>query len=241
MAMKTNRRVPSPATLRRLHELGSPVDLSVAEKERGVEIVQLSPPVDTNILDLDYGRAGCFFYVSIINQTTRPIYCIELELRLLWPDLVFHWLPDPRECQYDAHYYALPGSGAPEFPHGQVLNHVLLSGERCVLTPRVPYEGWLLAVGGPLPGDLRHGERLEATFAIITSEHTEYTEKIFFVVERRAVKPKFAKRESSLYEAPAGCRIESVVGDRIAPISEADSTGSSPDSESDAQNRPSRP
>src|ERR1700674_3501794 len=129
MAVKINRRVPSPAMIRRLHELGSPVDLSVAEEERGVEIVQLSPVVDTSIFDLDYGRAGYLFYVSIINHTSRPIYNIELELRLLWPDLLFHWLPDPRERRYDAHYYALPGSGAPEFPHDQVLNHVLLSGE----------------------------------------------------------------------------------------------------------------
>jgi hypothetical protein len=155
--------------------------------------------------------------------------------------LLFHWLPDPRELQDDAHYYALPGRGAPEFPHDQVLNHVLLSGERSVLTPRVPYEGWLLAVGGPLPADLRDRERVEATLAIIASDHTEFTQKIYFIAERRAAKPKFAKRESSLYPTPAACRIESVAGDRTAPISEADSTGLSPASESDIQNRPTGP
>jgi hypothetical protein len=75
----------------------------------------------------------------------------------------------------------------------------------------------------------------------IASDHIEYSEKIYFGAERRAVKPKLAKRESSLYEAPVGCRIESVVGDGIAPIAEANSTGLWPDCESDMQNRPSRP
>ncbi len=238
--MKRDQKPPSPGLLRKMHELGSPLDLSVAEEERGLEITQVSPVYDTNILDLDYGRSGCFFYVAIVNQTSRPIYCLDLELRLRWPDLTFHWLPDPTERQYDANYYALPGRGAPEFPYDEVLNHVLLSGERCVLTPRIPYQGWLLAVGGSLPGDLRDRECIEATLAIIASDHTEYTAKISFLVERRAVKPKFMKRESSLYDAPAGCRIESVVGDGIAPISEADSTGPLSDGESDIPNRSSR-
>jgi hypothetical protein len=61
------------AAKEKMHELGSPIDLSVAEEERGLEINQLSPVCDTNILDLDYGRSGCFFYVAIINQTSRPI------------------------------------------------------------------------------------------------------------------------------------------------------------------------
>ena len=96
-----------------------------------------------------------------------------------------------------------------------------------------------MAVGGSLPVGLGHGERIEATLAIIASDHTEYTAKISFLVERRAVKPKFMKRESSLYDAPEGCRIESVVGDSVASISEADSTGPLSDGESDIQNGPS--
>jgi hypothetical protein len=232
--MKTNQKAPSPALLRKMHELGSPIDLSVAEEERGLEINQLSPVCDTNILDLDYGRSGCFFYVAIINQTSRPIYCVDLELRIGWPSFAFHWLPDPRERQYSAHYYALPSTGAPEFPHGEVLNHVFLSEvERCVLTPRVPYEGWLLGVGGSLPCDLRHRECVEATLAIIASDDTEYTGKISFVAERHAVKPKFMKRERSLYTEPAGRRIEPLVGDSIAPISGSGATDPLPDRESD--------
>jgi hypothetical protein len=59
MTLKTNQKAPSPALLRRLHELGSPIDFSVVKEERGVEITQLSPVSDTNIVDLDYGRSGC--------------------------------------------------------------------------------------------------------------------------------------------------------------------------------------
>ena len=86
--MKRDQKPPSPGLLRKMHELGSPIDLSVAEEERAVEITQLSPVSDTNILDLDYGRSGCFLHVGIVNKTPRPIYCVDLELRLRRPDLI---------------------------------------------------------------------------------------------------------------------------------------------------------
>ena len=61
-----------------MHELGSPIDLSVAEEERAVEITQLSPVSDTNILDLDYGRSGCFLHVGIVNKTLDQSIALTL-------------------------------------------------------------------------------------------------------------------------------------------------------------------
>jgi hypothetical protein len=91
----------------------------------------------------------------------------------------------------------------------------------------------MLAVGGCLPADLSDRERVEAPLVIIASDHTEYTSTISFQVERRAVKPKFMKRESSLYAEPTGRRIKPLVGDSIAPISGGGRDSALPDRESD--------
>jgi hypothetical protein len=88
-------------------------------------------------------------------------------------------------------------------------NHVLLS-ERGVLQPRVPYQGWLLAVGGLMPKHLRNGEQVDATLVIIASDRTEYMGEICLFSERRMAKPKVTKRESSIHERPARRKIEPV-------------------------------
>jgi hypothetical protein len=82
-----------------------------------------------------------------------------------------------------------------------------------VLQPRVPYEGWLLAVGGLMPKHLRDREQIEATLVIVASDRTEYRQKIFLVAERCGVKPESRQRASSLYPGPVGRKIESVVGE----------------------------
>ena len=201
--------------LRTLDQLGSPVDLSVAEEEvekAKIEIAQAGSVYGSSLFDLEDGRAGCVFFVEIVNQTSRPIYCPRIELRMSWEDPSFEWLPDPRERQRSVHHYSFPGKGAPEFPRYQVLNHVLLSGNG-VLQPRLPYQGWLLAIGGPMPKHLGHGEKVEATFVIFASNRTEYSETISLLAERNAFKPKSRKRATSLYEASDGRKMESVVGE----------------------------
>lgn len=200
-----------PALLRKLNQVGSPVDLSVAEERVELEILQV-PSVFDQIFELENRRAGYVLYVTIVNQTSSSIYCTGIELRLPWPDSYFDWLPDPQENHRDVHNYLFPGKGAPMFPRDGVLNHFFLS-ERCILKPRVPYRGWLLAVGGLMPDHLRDRERVEATLVITTSDDTEYRGKILLCAERRVAKSKFAKRETSPYERPAGHKIGSIVGE----------------------------
>jgi len=214
----TNRQNTNVSVvLRVMHQLGSPVDLSVAKEEEvrqpQVEIAQTGPVYGASIFELEDGRAGYVFYVNIVNRTSTPIYCAEIEFRMPWQDPAFDWLPDPRARPRNGPYvYSFPGKGAPEFPGDQVLNQCLLS-ESGVLQPRVPYEGWLLAIGGEMPKHLRHGEQVEATLVIVASDGTEYPEQILLFAERCEVKPKVRKRESSLYEGPAGSRIVPVVGE----------------------------
>jgi hypothetical protein len=191
------------ALLRKLNRLGSPVDLLVAEEEVAeakVEIAQAGPPLENRIFELDSGRAGYVFGLDIFNRTSRPIYCPEIELCLRWQDPYFQWLTDPHEHHRNVHHYSFPGRGAPEFPRDQVLNHVLLS-KSSVLQPRVPYDGWLLAVGGLMPKHLRDREQVEATL-LIALDRTEYRQKIFLVAERCGAKPESRQRASSLYQGP---------------------------------------
>jgi hypothetical protein len=207
MVPKNKQSANVAMVLRKLKQLGSPVDLSVVEKEveeAKIEIAQTGPVYGTSMFELRDGRAGYVFGVDIVNQRSRPVYCLEIEFRGSWPDPDFEWLPDPQECHRDVHhYYSFPGKGAPEFPRGQVLNHVLLSGSG-VLQPRIPYEGWLLAVGGPMPKHLRHGEEVEGALVIVASDHTEYSERMLLLAERNLVKPEPRRTASSLYESPAG-------------------------------------
>jgi hypothetical protein len=240
---KNNQSTNLSVLLRKLDSLGSPVDLSVAtEEEVEVEITQLGAPYDAGIMELEDGRAGCFFCVRIVNQTSRPIYSIETELRLPWLESYLDWLPDPRQRHREAHHYAFPGKGGFGFPRSQVLNHVLASEGGSILMPHVPYEGWLLAIRGLMPKGLRHGEQVDATLAITASDHSEYTAAIVLRVERCEVRSKDIRRRSTLYGA-SGPGIESVVGDRITPIRISYKADSAPDSESivgDRQNRPPR-
>jgi hypothetical protein len=240
---KNNQSTNLSVLLRKLNSLGSPVDLSAAtEEEVEVEITQLGAPYDAGLMELEDRRAGCFFYVRIVNQTARPIYSVETELRLPWFESYFDWLPDPRQRHREAHHYVFPGKGGFEFHRSQVLNHVLTSEGGSILRPHVPYEGWLLAIGGLMPKDLHHGEQVDTTLAITASDHAEYTAAIVLCAERCEVGSKDIRRRSTLYGA-SGPGIESVVGDRITPIRISDKADSARDSESiveDRQNRPPR-
>jgi hypothetical protein len=203
-------------SLRKLNQLGSPVDLSVADEEEEqakLEIAQAGSVYGSSIFELEDGRAGYAFCVDIVNHASRPIYGPQFELRRAWQDPDFEWLPDPRDRHRNArNYYSFPGKGAPEFPRSQVLNHLLLL-ENGVLQPRVPYQGYLLAVGGPMPQHLHHGAEVEPTLVVTTPGRTEYLEPIVLFTDRCSVKPKLRRKESSLYEGPAGNAIAPVVGE----------------------------
>jgi hypothetical protein len=184
--------------LRKLNQLGSPVDLVLAEdeaEETKVEIAQAGSVYGSIVFELRDGRAGYVFDLDIVNRTSRPIYCLEIEFRTPWRDPNFEWLSDPQERHRNVHHYSFPGDGAPEFPRDQVLNQVLLS-ESAILQPRVPYQGWLLATGGLMPKHLRNGEQVEATLAIVASDRTEYSERIVLFAECCGVKRDSRKTES---------------------------------------------
>lgn len=203
MQINQNCAMQLAASLRELADMGSAVDLSAADTKdepADIEIEQVGGVYDSRIFGLPNGLTGYMFYLVVTNQSSRTIYCRDVELRMLWEDSLFQWMRDLRETR-SSEVYRFPGSGSPELPRDQVLNHVLLEGK--ALTPRRPLEGWLLATGGRMPESLRDRQGLDTTFAILASNGVEYTETIRLWTERLAVKPKFATRgKSNLFEEP---------------------------------------
>ncbi len=200
--MKTNR-AGNKGLDERLKELahkGSAVDLSVAEEidqeAEGLKIMQGGGVFESKIFELPDGGTGYIIYLRVFNQTSRTIFCEDIELRVFGEDSMFNWMPDPRESRLPESY-RFRGKSSPEFPREVVLNHILLE-EDGGLAPRVPFEGCLLATGGPLPKSLGDKEILDAKLRIFFCDGAERTETIQLRVERGEAKPKFSpKREES--------------------------------------------
>jgi hypothetical protein len=194
------------ASLKELAELGSPVDISVAEFENAnqahiatLEIEQVGR--DSQICQQGDGEACYMAYMRITNQTKEAIYPVEVELRSFWGESITDLLPP---SQIPIHRRWKPDSSYPghRFPQGrelshedQVLNGLLLNRER--LVPKRPLEGWLLALGNPLPADVKHGQIHELVLTITGSDQTKYSQAISFWVDRAAPRAKATKATAS--------------------------------------------
>lgn len=236
---KTEDKLSLGARLRALAAAGSTVDCSVAlppEEDPDVEIYLVGGVHESMVFELPDGRAGYILDLEIINQTSKAIYCLpETELRMPWEDASFSWLPDPKETGRTTSYfvrkngrrerinvasesYCFSGGAQLEYPRELVLNHILLKG--CTLQPGCPLTGLLLATGRPMPRDVRHGQWLETTLALIASDHREYNAKIRLWTERLEVKQKRATKTPSLHQDPLGSEISSsvVIGNQYGVV-----------------------
>jgi hypothetical protein len=224
----TQDNVRLGADLRELAAAGSTVDCSVArtpEENVEVEICQVGGVYESMVFELPNGRTGYILDLEITNQTSKTIYCSETELRMQWEDALFDWLPDPKETGRTVSYFVKKNghrervdvasesyyfSGTQlDYPRELVLNHILLKG--CSLQPGCPLKGLLLASGGPMPHDLRHGQWVKPTLALIASNHLEYTARIHLWTDRLEVDEKRATRTPSLYQDPLGSEVGSPV------------------------------
>jgi hypothetical protein len=214
---KNRSRASFAASIRELADLGSRVDLSVADspdEHVDLEIQQVGGIHESMIFELPSGLSGYMLDLAITNQASRRIYCVDLELRLPWDDSYFDWLRDPSETKHPE-VYCFPGRGSLELPRAEVINHVLLSQRG--LEQKRPVRGFLLATGGPMPNSLRHGQWIDATLAIEGADHVEYTEAIRLWTDRPEVKPNRAMRKVDVYGNPIGYDIASVAARGGAP------------------------
>jgi len=194
-------------SLQELAQLGSPVDLSVAvpevEREQ-VEIERVGGIYDSKIFELQDGRFAFMADIAVTNQTSRPIYGVDVQLRTGWGDSRWDWLTSRRiysqgraKGDYSYSVYQFPGKFGLQLEYDQVINHVLL--ERRTLPSRRRVEGYLLGIGGFMPAELRHGQWLKLSLAIIGCDHTEYATTIDLWTERLEVRPKVVKPRTSLF------------------------------------------
>ena len=195
-------------SLRELASFGSPVDLAVARDEFDydpVEILQGGRPGESVLLELDDGRTGCMLYVCVTSQSSRGMYSIDLELRSSRNELIFDWLVPhtfktrAQEKSGGSSYtlYRFPGKSGFEFLSEDVLNHRFVSGQ--VLPPRCPVEGWLLALGGKMPRNLSHGEKIDCTFILTTSDHVRHCQPVCLFAEPRSLTPRISPKPSGLF------------------------------------------
>jgi len=198
-------------TLEELSRFGSPVDLSVATKagtKEKVEIVQVGGIHDSMIFELQDGRIACAAAIAVTNLTSRTIYGIDVELRTTWGDTQWDWLQPRRidslgraKGEYGYLEYRLPGKCGLQLEYDQVINHFLFERQR--LPSRRPLDGFLVGIGGLMPSELRHGQWLELTVAIIGPDHTEYAKTIHLRTERLEARPKVVKPQASLAKEEA--------------------------------------
>jgi hypothetical protein len=198
--------IENVARAREMQALGSQICipqewLRVAEEceqpKAKLEILQVGAIHDSRIFELDSGRAGYMIDLRLTNHTSRPMY-VDVELRLPWHDEMFDWLMATEIPSHfrgkDGSYraYRFPGRHALEFPCEEVLNHRLAEGG-CLPIKR-PVRGLLLASGGLLPADLKHGQGLDGTLALIDSDHNEYIQTIKLWTERLELRPSVMVR-----------------------------------------------
>ena len=207
-ALKTSKLHASLAELMRA---GSPVDLSVATKpdeREKVEIEQVGGIYDSAVFELADGRAAIRAAIAVTNHTKRAVDVIEIELQTPWGDSLWDWLTpirvrfpgrDKREGSYQA--YQFPGKCGLQLPCADVINHLLLERRRLPGSRR--REGWLLGIGGRMPAELRHGQWLDLSLAIIGSDHTKYPTTIQLPAERLEARPKTVTPQTSRFEREA--------------------------------------
>ena len=229
-------------SLKELAEAGSPVDISVADTDDQHSDVEINQVGESIVFDLRFGGTGYLLDLEIINQTSKTIYCSAMALRRLWEDILFEWLPDPKENPRRLSYfrrkrnghrelvhatsenYCFCGGSQLEYPREVVLNHVLL--KRGILAPGRPLKGLLLASGGPMPGELRHGQILEPTLTLISSTHIEYTAPLCLGIDRSQAKPK-PERRYTLREEPVGIETRTALSSvgQALPVTQLRSAG----------------
>lgn len=149
---------------------------------------------------------------------------VDVELRNAWDDDRFEWLT-AREVKTQVRgkrvcyqLYKFPGSCGLELPYDDVINHHLIEHRRLPAKRRL--NGWLLGIGGLMPPELLHGQRVKPTLAIIGADHEEYSTTIDLWTDRIEARPKNKQRRTSLF-----VRAEERESMPVVPVSARRSAG----------------
>jgi len=217
--------------LRELAQLGSPVDLSVAVNEVENQKVEIEQSEYSQIFELESGRVAYRIAIRVTNQLTRPIDLLGVELRTTWDDPMFQWLTPLRIKEQSRGnrggsylLYKFPGKSGDEFPYDSVINHYLMNSRR--LPGKRLLDGWLLGIGGLMPAELHHRQRLEIPLTIIGSDHAEYSTILQLSTERLEVRTRIVKPATNRYGPSKSTQVHSRQATGRVPMGITDQSGS---------------
>ena len=168
--------------LEQLTQTGSPVDLSVADKQDQQRVEILQEEFGSQILELEDGRVGYMAQIALTNLLSRTIDILEVELRTPWDDHLFQWLQpvEVRSKDYSGLIYRL--GKCIQFGPKEVINRRLF--EQRSLPGKRRIEGWLLGLGGLMPRQLEDRMLCELPLVLYTADHAEYSTTLQFVTHR---------------------------------------------------------
>src|SRR5215469_6852241 len=190
--MKPSADARLKASIEELARFGCPVDLSVVRAETEddtLEFAQCGDVYQSQVFELPHGQIAYMINLAITNHRARTLDIIDVELRPPWHDSIFQWLlpvqvnpPTKVKSLGELWVYRFPNQGQLEFEFDQVLNHRLIENGR--LPGHRRFEGWLLATGGMMPEELRHGQPVNVPLVLTTADHREHSDTLRLYADR---------------------------------------------------------
>lgn len=174
--MKHKRSVHEMAEVRRLQDLGVP--LEVGDQSDFVVIRQVA---ESSALELTCGATGFIIDVRITSKFAN-FSISDIDLFLPWPNPGFSWLPDPAEMGDAATGYKFTSTDAP-YVYSSVINHYI--NPRLALGRGCPIQGLLLGFGlTPIPAGFKHGMFVPAGLTVVDQFDNEYRQEVDLRIDR---------------------------------------------------------
>ena len=187
--MLKNRNAHLLAHARRLMDLGCPLNLEFFQESqdggsRALRIKQVGGVTESRVFDIEPRGMGCALDLEIVNDTGRPIYLRDFELKFPWSNPLFCLLSDSRRCDEEPEMYRFTGTNL-EYPKSLVLNWLVKSSRR--LTNGGLVAG-LVLYQGPLgiPEEYKHGEQLDVNFSVLDQFDAVHSAEVTLYVDRSA-------------------------------------------------------
>jgi hypothetical protein len=129
-------------------------------------LIRLVPEIASNCA-VDLGEYGTFFqcYIRLTSNLSRLFTPTEFRLERSWEDPEFHWLEDPNKVWPPKSLYIVYPERKFRYERSYVLNHY--TDVRHTLRRGQSLQGYLLAMGGPMPDDVQHGTTIPSIVCVV--------------------------------------------------------------------------
>ena len=199
--MSKRTREQHEGLLRRLNELGCPVEPNHDPKPYGLEIEKIPGLTLNKIFDLESGGTGCVIEFLLRNLLTRPIFIRGVAVDVPWARFSRRsLLPAPHKTSpiYGNYQFA----GGDYFDAECVLNR-FFARSRSRLDPGDELHGVLLATDErPIPNEYPHLGAIWVELSIFDSRGNTFSERFGLRVDRSAL-PRRERQQTKTFVAEA--------------------------------------